>query len=256
MEFRFLDVEYPEDPHMSLALEEAMFHEVRKGNSPPTFRFYRHRNAVIIGCFQLSDQEIDSDVVDEKKIKIVKRFTGGGAVYHDMGNLNYSIITKDTFGINLNVTKLYSTMIDGALGAFKSLGINAESGKLNDVTVNNKKILGAAATIREHTLLYHACILVDVDLVTLASVLKVPGEKLKDKGVKTILERVTNIKDVSGNTVDDVKRALMDAYSETLGITFKEGKPTDAELKLAKELYEKKYSLKDWNLGAAVINIV
>jgi lipoate-protein ligase A len=256
MQIRLLDVEYPEDPHLSLATEEAVFAEVMRGNSPPTFRFYRHANAVILGCFQIAEQEVDMDVIKAKNIKIVKRPTGGGAVYHDMGNLNYSIITKDEFDINMNVIKLYSTMITGALSAFKRLGINAESGKLNDVVVGNRKILGAAASIRSNTLLFHAAVLVDTNLNTMASVLKVPGEKLKDKGIKTILERVTNIKEISGKNVEDVKKALLDGYAETLGLQYNEGRLTKAEAELAQHLLKNKYTKKEWLLGRDMIDLI
>ncbi len=255
MQVRLLNLEYPEDPCMSLAAEEAIFSEVIKGNSQPTFRFYRHANAIILGCFQLAEQEVHMDVVKENDIKIVKRFTGGGAVYHDMGNLNYSLIMRDSFGIGLNVTKLYSTMITGALGAFKDLGIDAQSGKLNDVTIGTKKILGAAASIKENAFVFHAAVLVNVNLKTLAAVLKVPGEKLRDKGISTILERVTNIQQISGSTVDDVRSALIDSYSRELGLEPKEGVLTERESELAVELYEKKYSKGEWIYGREIINI-
>lgn len=255
MQVRLLEIEYPDDPNMSLATEEAIFHEVIGGNSPPTFRFYRHRNAVIIGCFQLAEQELDMDVIRDRKIEIVKRFTGGGAVYHDMGNLNFSLITKDVFGIKTDVTKLYSTMITGAVNAFRSMGIPAESGKLNDVTAGSKKILGAAASIRDNAFVFHAAVLVNVDLKTLASALKVPGEKLKDKGVKTIMDRVTNIQEISGKNTDDVKRALLDSYGKELNLEFVNGTLTDAEKRLAKELHEKKYKNKGWVLGREIINL-
>ncbi len=255
MEVRLLNVEYPDDPYLSLATEEAVFASVIREESPPTFRFYRHSNAVILGCFQLAEQEVDMDVARDNKIDVVKRFTAGGAVYHDLGDLNYSFITKDNYGVNLDVIKLYSTMITGALNAFKSLGIPAESGHLNDVTANGKKILGAAATIRSNTLLFHAAVLVNTNLMMLASVLKVPGEKLKDKGIKTILDRVTNIRDISGSGMEDVKRALLDSYAETLGLEFKEAGLTGKEAALARELKERKYSKAEWNRGREIINI-
>ncbi len=227
-----------------------------RGNSPPTFRFYRHTNAVILGCFQIAEQEVDMDYVKANNIKIVKRATGGGAVYHDLGNLNYSFMTKDVYDIGLNVKKLYSTMIEGAINAFKGLGLDAESGKLNDVTVGNKKILGAAATIRSNTLLFHAAVLVDTNLNTLASVLKVPGEKLKDKGVKTILERVTNINAITGSNVDDVKEALRNSYAASLDLEFEEGELTKAEEELAQHLLKNKYTKQEWLLGREMIDLI
>ncbi|MGD0510965.1 MAG: lipoate--protein ligase family protein, partial [Candidatus Micrarchaeaceae archaeon] len=82
MKLRLIGLDYPDDPHMNLAMDEAIFLEVMKGNSPPTFRFYRNSNAVILGCFQLADEEVDIKYAIRNDIKIAKRFTGGGAVYH------------------------------------------------------------------------------------------------------------------------------------------------------------------------------
>ncbi len=255
MKMRLLDLEYPENPYLSLATEEAIFINVIKGSAPNTFRFYRHRNAIILGCFQLAEQEVDMDFAKSKNISIVKRPTGGGAVYHDMGNLNFSLITKDEFKIGNDVPKLYSTMMQGALQAFRNLGITPQPGKLNDVSTNNKKILGAAATIRSNSLLFHACVLVDVDLPTLAGSLKVPGIKLKDKGVATVLERVTNVKALTGKDIDSTKEALLNGYSETLGIEFEKGDLSQEEKDTAQHLYENKYKKDDWNLGREIIDI-
>ena len=89
----------------------------------------------------------------------------------------------------------------------------------------------------------------DVNLHTLASTLKVPGVKLKDKGIQTILERVTNIKEITGHGIPEVRKALMESYSGTLGISLKEGGITEREKALAKELLEKKYGKKEWTHG-------
>jgi lipoate-protein ligase A len=255
MKFRLISKDYPGDPYKNIALDEAIFREVKAGGSPPTFRFYRNANAVILGCFQSADEEVDLEYARANDIKVVKRITGGGAVYHDMGNLNYSIITKDVFGIGLDVQKLFSTMMDGAVCAFENIGIDAEAGRLNDVSVNGKKILGAAATIDSGALLFHAAVLVEVDLERLASVLKVPGIKLKDKGISTILERVANVKDVSGRNVSDVRRALLDGYADSMEFEYEEGKLTDSETVLLNRLYDRKFSRPEWNMGREMIEI-
>jgi lipoate---protein ligase len=255
MKLRLIDIDYPDDPYRNLAVDEAIFLEVMSGNSPPTFRFYKNSNAVIIGCFQLAEQEVDMNYAVQNDIKIAKRFTGGGAVYHDMGDLNYSIITKDSFEIGTNVQKLFSTMIRGALTSFKELGIDAVSGGLNDVSVNNKKILGAAATLRSNTVLFHAAVLVNTNLQTLSSVLKVPGIKLKDKRASTILERVANIQTISGNNVDQVRRAILDGYSKELGFEYNVDELTEREIRLINRLYKEKYTNPDWNLGREFISI-
>ena len=223
MKMRLIEEDFPDDPHMNMAADEAVFQEIMRGSSPPTFRFYRNNNAVILGCFQLAEQEVDMEYARANNIKIVKRMTGGGAVYHDMGDLNYSVITPDTMGIGMNVEKLFSAMINVVVTSFKSFLPDAANVGLNDVSVNGKKVLGAAASINTETLLFHAAVLVDTNLNTLATVLKVPGVKLKDKGVKTILERVANIKALSGKGIDDVRQALLDGYSRELGFEYEKG---------------------------------
>lgn len=255
MKFRLITKDYPGDPYKNIALDEAIFREVAAGRSPPTFRFYRNANAVIIGCFQTAEEEVDLEYAKANDIKVVKRITGGGAVYHDMGNLNYSIFAKDVFGIGLDVQKLFSTMMDGAVCAFENIGIDAEMGRLNDVSVNGKKILGAAATMGSGALLFHAAVLVDVDLAKMASVLKVPGIKLKDKGISTILERVTNIKSISGKTVADVRKALLDGYADALEFEYEEGRLTDSEARLLDLLYDRKFSRPEWNMGREMIEV-
>lgn len=255
MKLRLIGKDYPGDPYKNIALDEAIFAEVKAGRSPPTFRFYRNANAVILGCFQTAEEEVDLEYARANDIKVVKRITGGGAVYHDMGNLNYSILTKDVFGIGLDVQKLFFTMMDGAVCAFENIGIDAEMGRLNDVSVGGKKILGSAATIDSGALLFHAAVLVDVDLNRLASVLKVPGIKLKDKGISTILERVTNIKAVSGNNVDDVRKALLEGYGDSLEFEYEEGRLTDSETRLLDRLYDRKFSRSEWNLGREMIEV-
>ena len=255
MKFRLISKDYPDDPYMNIALDEAIFTEVMKGRSPPTFRFYRNANAVILGCFQTAEEEVDMEYARANGIKVVKRITGGGAVYHDLGNLNYSVITKDFFGIVMNVQKLFSAMMRGAVLAFGSIGIEAEEGRLNDVSVGGKKILGAAATIDSGALLFHAAVLVDTDLNKLASVLKVPGAKLKDKGIMTILERVTNVKAISGKTIEDVRESLVGGYAASLGLEYEEGELTDSETELLKELYDKKFSQPEWNLGREILEV-
>ncbi|VVB77398.1 Lipoate-protein ligase A subunit 1 [uncultured archaeon] len=255
MKFRLISKDYPEDPYTNIALDEAIFTEVMKGRSPPTFRFYRNANAVILGCFQTAEEEVDMEYADANSIKVVKRITGGGAVYHDLGNLNYSIVAKDSFKIGLDVQKLFSTMMSGAVRAFADIGMNAEMGRLNDVSVGGKKILGAAATIDSGALLFHAAVLVDTDLNRLASVLKIPGIKLKDKGIKTVLERVTNIKAVSGKGVEEVRKALLDGYAESMGFEYYEGGLTDSETALLKDLYDRKFSRPEWNMGREIIEV-
>jgi lipoate---protein ligase len=255
MEVRVIDEDYPDDPHRNLAVDEAVFREVESGRSPPTLRFYRNRNAVILGCFQLAEEELDLDYAAMKQIKIAKRFTGGGAVYHDMGDLNFSVISKDSFGIGLNVEKLFRTMMGGAVSSLNIAGVPELAWGMNDVTSRKKKIMGAAATMKKGVVLFHAALLVDTNLNELASVLKVPGIKLKDKGVQTILERVANIKDLCGKDIGDIRKAILEGYGKELGFSYLPGKLTEAELRLTERLYKEKYTKHSWNMGREFIHV-
>jgi lipoate-protein ligase A len=257
MEIRIIEEDYPDDPYMNLAMDEAIFIEVEKGRSPPTLRFYRNRNAVILGCFQLAEQEVDLAYAALKNITIAKRFTGGGAVYHDMGNLNYSVISRDCFGIGLKVDALFGTMMAGATESLRLADVPEIASGMNDVTSKGKKIMGSAATMKKGVILFHAALLVDTDLNELASVLKVPGIKLKDKGVKTILERVANINALCGKNVDQIRQSVKDGYSSKLGFSYNErqGALTSEERRLLGRLYSEKYSKSGWNMGREFITL-
>lgn len=255
MEVRLIETDYPDDPFRNLAMDEAIFREVERGRSPTTFRFYRNRNAVILGCFQSAEEELDMEYARSKDIKIAKRFTGGGAVYHDMGDLNYSVISKDNYNIGMNVRLLFDLMMKGASNALELAGVPSIKAGMNDITSNGKKIMGSAATMKKGVVLFHAALLVNTNLTTLASVLKVPGIKLKDKGISTILERVSNIQDISGKDIDDVKEALLYGYSNTLGFEYTKGGLTENEDRLLRRLHRDKYTKDEWNLGREFIHI-
>lgn len=255
MEVRIVREEYSNNPHMNMAVDEAIFREVESGRSPTTLRFYQNRNAVIIGCFQLAEQEIDQEYAKTHDITVAKRFTGGGAVYHDMGNLNFSVISRDHFGVGLNVESLFTKMMGGAKRALDIAGLPDVKIGMNDATSKGKKVMGAAATMKKGVMLFHAALLVDTNLQTLASVLKVPGIKLKDKGVQTILERVTNIKEICGKGIEEIRKAVIEGYASEFDFSYSDGKLTDNEIALVNKLYREKYSKHGWNLGSEFITV-
>ncbi len=255
MNVRLIEQDYPDDPYMNMAVDEAIFQEVSKGKSQPTMRFYRNRSAAVLGCFQLADEELDLEYAKANNIKVVKRFTGGGAVYHDMGALNYSIISPDLFGIGMNVERLFSGMMNGAVRSLALASVPEIKNSMNDITSNGKKVFGAAATLKKGALMFHATMLIQTDLNILSSVLKVPGEKLKDKGIKSIRERVANIKELCGKDSQKIHDSLLIGYSTFYGFKTVPGKLTEDEESLAKRLYEGKYSKQEWNMGSELIHI-
>lgn len=255
MRVRLVEHEFLDNPRMSLAVEEAIFRLMMLGKSPPTFWFWRHRNAVIIGKFQIAEEEVNMDVAQQYGVQIAKRDTGGGAVYQDLGNLIYSVIIPDTYGISNDVVKMYETMINPVLLAFKKLGVKAESPGLNDVEINNRKVLGSAAGLREGFVLFHATMLIRSNLDMLAKVLKVPRAKLQDKGVTQVGHRVGNVYDLTGKDMDEVKEALLKGYSEYLGFEYYRDELTERELRLAEYLYHNKYNRPEWVFGREFINV-
>jgi lipoate-protein ligase A len=162
---------------------------------------------------------------------------------------------QDTINIGFNVEKLFATFMGAAKVSLEANGVPDIIASMNDITSRGKKIMGAAATIKKKALLFHAARLVDTNLNTLSSVLKVPGIKLKDKGVSTILGRVANIKELSGLGIEQVKFAMLSGHSLSMGFEFERGEITSSERSILKRLYEEKYSKDIWNMGRELIEI-
>ncbi|NON61580.1 biotin/lipoate A/B protein ligase family protein [Acidianus sp. RZ1] len=249
MKVRLLEVSFLDNPRYSMAVDEAIFREVISNRSPPTLWLWKHRNAVILGRFQLAEEELNMDYVKIEKIEVAKRNTGGGAVYQDMGNLIFSVISKDFFNIGKDVIKLYDAFISPLINEFKEEGIKAESPGLNDVEISGKKVMGSAASLGQGSVLFHATLLVNSKLDVLASALNVPKEKLKDKGVSEVKHRVGNIQELTGKDEMDVKNIIMRSYEKAYNFEYFKGDLTAEEKKLAEDLYEKKYNRPEWVFG-------
>lgn len=171
------------DPYYNLAVEEYLFEFL----DDDVFMLWQNEKTVVIGKNQNAFTEIDLKIAEQLDIKIARRITGGGAVYHDLGNVNYSYITK---GGEINFEKFAAPVIS----ALKTLGINAELSGRNDLTVLDKKISGNAQFTKNNRTLHHGTLLFDSNLEKLDNVLKVDREKLESKAIKSVSSRVTNIK--------------------------------------------------------------
>ncbi|MGI0100922.1 MAG: lipoate--protein ligase family protein [Candidatus Micrarchaeaceae archaeon] len=250
MQMRLIDIDYTEDPHLNLAIDEAIFLELMKGNSPSTFRTYGNASSVVLGCFQIADEEIDIKYAITKDVKIAKRFTGGGATYCDGGALNFSITSRET-GAG-DVQRLFSKMMGGALSSLRIIGVDAAVEGLNSISVNGRKVMNAAATARSGAALFQASMLVSSDLNALASVLKMPGAKKADG---RLLGMVANIRDISEKGTVEVKKAVLEGYGTSLGFEYATGKLTEREAALARKLQKAKYQRSEWNLGREFTNV-
>ncbi|MGC9071228.1 MAG: lipoate--protein ligase family protein [Acidilobus sp.] len=251
MRLRLVTFEEPEDPYFNLAFEEAVPRARGCGLVPDTLRVWRNANAVIIGYFQRAEEEVNLDVAGTIGASVVRRFTGGGAVYHDLGNLNYALSTS-TDGEKGTLDFIFSQLIRGPIAALRALGLQAEVQNVNDVIVAGRKVSGTAATISWGSTFFHGAMLVSTDLSRLASVLKVSRKKLIDKGVSNVKYRVTNLSEIKPVGIDEIIHALASSFSTVLGHGgYYISLPTNEELEIANVLYNEKYVKREWNFSRA-----
>lgn len=233
-------------------MDEALLEGVRKGVSPPTLRLYAFTpSAVTMGRFQRAAEVVDLELADKLGVPVVRRITGGGAVYHDeFGEVTYSV----TAPVDLfpgSILDSYRKICAGLVRAISSLGLEAEFVPVNDVVVGGKKISGSAQVRRGTALLQHGTLMYATDLDTLADLLRVPGEKLAAHGVASIRERVTTLSIELGRLASraEVEEAMTSGFSEALGVELEEGEPSEWELAEAERIARERYRSPDWNLG-------
>lgn len=245
MEWRVLPLEI-HDAYTAMAVDEAISDFVSKGSSPPTIRFWRwNPSAVSIGYFQSISEEVNLENCRESHVDVVRRRTGGGAVYHDYhGEITYSVIGPENLfpkGIHESYSVICGWVIDG----LKNLDLNAEFKPINDIILNGKKISGNAQTRRNNVLLQHGTILYDLDVKKMFSLLRVSKEKISDKMIQAVEERVTKILNHKDVSMSEVYEALLKGFTKDKKYEF--GKLKTEELKLAKKLATEKYSTSQWN---------
>lgn len=230
---------------INMAIDEAVSEAVASGASPSTIRFYTwNPSAVSIGYFQSLHQEVDLEVAKKDGIDIVRRRTGGGAVYHDAkGEITYSVIAPDTLFPN-DIIKSYHEICGWIIRSLALLGIEASFHPINDILVGGRKISGNAQTRRGGVLLQHGTILYDLDLDTMFSVLRVGKEKLSDKQIQDVRQRVTRLLDHGQFSKEQLYDSLHQGFTE--GKEWEFGTLTMQEERHAVELVEEKYGRMEW----------
>ena len=181
------------DPYLNLAIEEYLF----QNSQDNVFILWQNEPCIVIGKNQNPYAEIDISVAKEKNIKIVRRITGGGAVYHDLGNLNYTFISNDD-ACGIDFAKFTAPIIS----ALATMGITATLSGRNDIEVDGKKISGNAQCKKGGRVLHHGTLLFDSDLEFLSGVLSVDREKIQAKAIRSTRARVTNIKELLSAPID------------------------------------------------------
>lgn len=175
------------DPYENLALEEYLLRNGPKEEE--LFLLWQNMDTVVIGRYQNTTEEVDTVYAGNEKIKLVRRKTGGGAVYHDLGNVNFSFISPCVDPGGLDFASFSARMVE----ALRTMGINAQVNGRNDLTVDGRKFSGSAQTVLDGRVLHHSTLLFSTDLERMERVLTVSQEKLYTKGVSSVRSRVTNL---------------------------------------------------------------
>jgi lipoate---protein ligase len=245
MRWRLID--YSEnDAFMNMAIDEAVSESVANGSSPPTIRFYGWNPAAVsLGYFQSIAREINPDRCAELGVDVVRRRTGGGAVFHDPeGEITYSVIAKEGL-FPKDIIASYKDICGCIVDSLGLLGIQAEFKPINDIIVSGKKISGNAQTRRSGVLLQHGTVLYCVDVEKMFSILRVPDEKIKDKMIADAKERVTSIRQQRNKSWEETYEALVEGF--TKGREIELGRLTESERARADELASSRYRKKGWN---------
>jgi lipoate-protein ligase A len=250
-DIRFIDL----DVHTAfenMAIDEAIMLSMKQGLVGPTLRFYRWSpSAVSIGTFQGMRDEVDTDFCKARNIDVIRRITGGGAVFHDFnGEITYSIILPNShYLVPDDIIESYKLICEGIVVALGQLGIHAEFKPINDVIVNGRKVSGNAQTRRHSCVLQHGTILLDLDVNLMFQALKVPKEKISDKMIADVKQRVTSIRDILGRhvTMDELSKSLQQGFSQALNMKLVNGELTTSEQETANTLAADKYRTSEWN---------
>ena len=233
------------NPRYNLALEEY----VLKNLDGEYFFLWQNEPTIVIGKHQNTISEINLDYVEKKGIHVVRRMSGGGAVYHDLGNINFSFIQEKKDLADFDFSFFTRPIID-LLG---ELGIKAEFNSRNDLAIDGKKFSGNAQYIFKKKILHHGTLLFNSEMEELVNSLKVSKDKIESKGLKSIKSRVANIKDYIGEDskikeVSDFKDALFEHMKNRME-EFEEYVLTENDKKEIEKLKKEKYDKWEWNYG-------
>ena len=217
----------------NMALDEVLLELKAEGRIPPTLRFLRFSPpCVLVGHHQSVDEEVRLEYCRSKGIEINRRITGGGALYWGTEELGWEIyISKNHPSVPPGLEDLYRTMGESASAGLRHLGIDAYFRPRNDIEVQGRKISGTGGTELSGAILFQGTLLVDFDVDEMLRALRIPTEKLQEKEIESVKERVTCLKWELGFTpaLPDIKASLRKGFEESFGVTFYEQPLTSEE---------------------------
>ncbi|MDR1785442.1 MAG: lipoate--protein ligase [Spirochaetaceae bacterium] len=234
------------EPYFNLALEQYVFDCLSPEDD--YFMLWQNDNAIIIGKHQNTMEEINADFVVEHGIKVARRLSGGGAVYHDLGNLNFTFITglrEGSGGRGFD----FRSFCEPIAEALREMGVEAEISGRNDMTIGGKKFSGNAQYVKGGRVMHHGTLLFDSNLDVVSQALKVAPEKVESKGVKSVRSHITNIKPFLPTplSLGDFWAALERAMGSRFTLTPRE--LTQEDLAEVRRLRDEVYATWEWNYG-------
>ncbi|WP_042349640.1 lipoate--protein ligase [Bacillus massiliigorillae] len=240
----FIDNKGITDPQINLAIEEYALKNL--GTDDSYLLFYINEPSIIIGKNQNTIEEINTEYVESNGIKVVRRLSGGGAVYHDLGNLNFSFITKDDGDSFHNFRKFTEPVVQ----ALKKMGVHAELSGRNDLLAEGRKISGNAQFSTKGKMFSHGTLLFNSEMDHVVSALKVRKDKIESKGIKSVRSRVANISEFLSEpmTIEQFRSELLknifEGYEEIPEYVL-----TEEDWKNIHQLSKERYQSWDWNYG-------
>lgn len=240
----FIDNKGITDPRINLAIEE---YALKNLDINETYLlFYINEPSIIIGKNQNTIEEINTEYVEKNGIHVVRRLSGGGAVYHDLGNLNFSFITKDDGESFHNFRKFTEPVI----AALKKLGVNAELSGRNDIEVDGRKISGNAQFSTKGRMFSHGTLLFDSEIENVVSALKVKKDKIESKGIKSVRSRVANISEFLEEKISiEQFRSLLLKFIFDGQEQVQEYVLTEEDWEKIHQLSKERYQNWEWNYG-------
>jgi lipoate-protein ligase A len=237
----------PLDPLTHLALDQVLAEEVGDGRRNPTLRIWEwDQPAVVIGSFQSVKNEVDPENAAKYGFRVVRRISGGGAMFMDAGAIiTYSIYAPIDLVAGMSFADSYAFFDEWAVQALQSLGVDASYQPLNDIASPAGKIGGAAQKrLGNGGVLHHVTMAYDMDGDRMAEVLRIGREKLSDKGTTSANKRVDPLRSQTGKTRDEIIERMVSTFREQHGL--KDGVITEDEYARAAELVELKFGTDDW----------
>lgn len=232
------------NPAYNIALEAYAFRELM--DEDELFILWINEPAIIIGKHQNTIEEINKEYIDAHGIHVVRRLSGGGAVYHDLNNLNYTIISNKSDEGAFD----FKTFSQPVIATLADLGVKAEFTGRNDLEIDGKKFCGNAQAYYKGRMMHHGCLLFDVDMTVLGNTLKVSKDKIESKGVKSVRARVTNILDQLPEkiTVQEFSDMILEKMKETYP-DMTEYVLSDEELAKIQASADQQFGTWDWTYG-------